>query len=122
MVLSITPKTNLKILTCKGMMLVDLGAVVRVEAISNYSKIYFSNGKTLVVAKVLRWFEEAMGNKTFLRIHRTHLVNRSFIKEYVQNPGRPAAGGTVYLTNGDCIEVSKRKKPLFLKNWYEPAA
>ncbi|MBL7730515.1 MAG: LytTR family transcriptional regulator [Chitinophagaceae bacterium] len=102
------------------MMMVDPGVVVRVEAISNYSRIYFSNGKTLVVAKVLRWFEEAVGDKRFFRVHRTHLVNSSFIKEYIQNPVRPEGGGTLFLTNGDRIEVSKRRRSLFLKSWYEP--
>jgi DNA-binding LytR/AlgR family response regulator len=40
--------------TCTGIELIDINAVIRIEAISNYSKLYFINGKTLVVAKVLR--------------------------------------------------------------------
>jgi len=122
MLCTVTKKADLKILTCKGMVLVDVSSIIRIEAISNYSKIFFTNGKTLVVAKVLRWFEDILEDKRFLRIHRTHIVNRSFIRDYANGTVRSASGGTVYLSNGECIDVSKRKKPLFLKSWYQPAA
>lgn len=122
MICKMTEKVDLKILTCKGMVLVDVNSIIRIEAISNYSKIYFTNGKTLVVAKLLRWFEEILSDGRFVRIHRTHIVNKFFIRDYVVGSLKPARGGQVFLTNGECIEVSKRKKPLFLKSWYQPAA
>jgi len=103
--------------THKGMAIVDINTIVRVEAISNYSKLFFSNNKTLVVSKVLRWFEERLsplsaerqgaGNDVFIRIHRTHLVNKKFIRYYEL--------GKIKLANGECIDVSKRKRTHFFK-------
>jgi two-component system, LytTR family, response regulator len=81
---------------------IDFSTVIRVKALSSYSKLYFSNGKVLVVSKVLRWFEEALA-ENFMRIHRTHLVNKSFIDEYM-------ADGRIRLHTGECIEVSRRKR------------
>lgn len=110
------------LLTSKGQMYIDAETIIRVEAISNYSKIHFINGKTLVVAKVLRWFEQTLANEKFVRIHRAHIVNKKFITTYINGTLRPAQGGKVCLKNGEILEVSKRKKTCFLKSWYHPAA
>jgi two-component system, LytTR family, response regulator len=104
---------------CNGLEVIDISTIIRIEAISNYSKLYFTNGKTLVVAKVLRWFEERLKNneenKTiFLRTHRTHLVNKNFISRY--------ANGKIELHNHQIIEVARRKKNDFLLQWYCNAA
>jgi two-component system, LytTR family, response regulator len=104
---------------CNGLKVIDINTIIRIEAISNYSKLYFTNGKTLVVAKVLRWFEERLKNNTenntlFLRTHRTHLVNKNFISRY--------ANGKIELHNNQIIDVARRKKNNFLLQWYHSAA
>jgi two-component system, LytTR family, response regulator len=103
--------------TCSGIDAIDVNTIIRVEAISNYSKLFFSNGKSLVVAKVLRWFEERLSiqndaeNKTlFLRTHRTHLINKNFIRRY--------SNGKIELCNQQFIGVARRKKSQFLQQWY----
>lgn len=93
-----------------GIAIIDTATIVRIQAISNYSKLFFSDSKTLVVAKVLKWFEEKLGNHDFLRIHRTHLVNKHFIHQY-------SNGGSIQLRNGERLEVSKRRKALFLQSF-----
>ena len=100
--------------TDRGVKLIDIKTIVRIEAISNYSKLFFLNNKTLVVAKLLHWFEEQLSplsaeGEDFIRIHRTHLVNRKFIQCY--------RSGKIKLLNGECLDVAKRKKTLFLKLW-----
>ncbi len=113
---------NILILSvCNGLEIIDINTIIRIEAISNYSKLYFTNGKTLVVAKVLRWFEERLavknstGNKIiFLRTHRTHLVNKNFITRYTN--------GKIELQNHQIIDVARRKKNDFLQQWYYSAA
>jgi two-component system, LytTR family, response regulator len=104
--------TLLMLPTCKGMEKINCNSIVRIEASSNYSKLVFSNGKTLVVAKVLHWFEKQACMDTFLRTHRTHLVNKIFISSYIDG-----TGGQICLLNGERIDVSKRKKSYFLNNW-----
>jgi two-component system, LytTR family, response regulator len=106
---------------CSGIEVIEINSIIHIEAISNYSKIYFTNGKTLVVAKVLRWFEEQLSLKNnedttavFLRTHRTHLVNKNFISRYVN--------GKIELYNHQIIDVARRKKNNFLLQWYYSAA
>lgn len=102
--------TVLLLPTCKGIEIIDVKNIVRIEAISNYSKLYFTNSKTLVVAKVLRWFEAQLPAQQFIRTHRAHFINRDFISLYING-----ASGKVQLLNGDWIEVARRKKTHFLQ-------
>jgi two-component system, LytTR family, response regulator len=91
--------------TCKGIMVIPVQQIIRIQSISNYSKLFFINGKTLVVAKVLRWFQEQTVLCSFVRVHRTHFINTSYIKSYSGNKA-----GLLFLHNGEIISVAKRKK------------
>ncbi|WP_315820725.1 LytTR family DNA-binding domain-containing protein [Paraflavitalea speifideaquila] len=69
------------------MAVVDTASIIRIQAISNYSKLFFTTGRTLVVAKVLKRFEEELAVNDFIRPHRTHLVNKQFILRYIEGEG-----------------------------------
>jgi two-component system, LytTR family, response regulator len=91
--------------TNKGIKPVEEETIIRVEASSNYCKIYFMNEKPLVVAKVLHWFEEKLPTDTFCRIHRTHLVNKQHITAINSNK-------MLILVNGDTVKISRRRRGL----------
>ena len=93
--------------TSKGTLLIPAGQIIRIQSLSNYSKLFFNDGKTLVVAKVLCWFEEQHCLCSFVRVHRSHLVNIVYIKSY--------KAGSLLLHNGEMIAVAKRKKACLLK-------
>ncbi|TMI69399.1 MAG: LytTR family transcriptional regulator [Bacteroidetes bacterium] len=82
---------------------IDIDSIVRIEASSNYSKIY-CKGQALpiVVAKVLRWFEERLPQHSFARVHRTHLVNKKYMVG-IRND-------KVILETGTQIGISRRKR------------
>lgn len=91
--------------TAEGTELVNCKNLIRVEAISNYSRLFFSNGRSLVVAKVLAWFEEKLTEHGFVRTHRSHLVNMHYISKIVMEKQ-----GVLVLKNKEQIAVAKRKK------------
>jgi two-component system, LytTR family, response regulator len=91
--------------TCRGIMVIPVKQIIRIQSISNYSKLFFSNGKSLVVAKVLHWFQLQAVLCSFIRVHRTHFINISYIKSY--SGGKT---GLLLLNNGEIIAVAKRKK------------
>lgn len=97
---------QLTIPTNKGDKLVFINNIVRVEASSSYSRVYFSNEHPLLVAKVLQWFEGQLPNDIFCRIHRTHLVNRMYVSEVFNR-------SLLSLSNGDTVQISRRKKKSF---------
>jgi two-component system LytT family response regulator len=91
--------------TAEGSELVSCSKLVRVEATSNYSRLFFSNGRILVVAKVLAWFEEKLAGHGFVRTHRSHLVNMYYISKI-----RIEKQGILVLKNREEIAIAKRKK------------
>jgi two-component system LytT family response regulator len=86
--------------------------IMRVQAISNYSRIYFADGKIVTVAKVLHWFQDELPVDMFARVHRSHLVNRMFVEKI-----NKAQSGNLVLLNGESITISRRKRMLFLESY-----
>lgn len=77
--------------------------IIRIEASSNYCKIFFNNERPLVVAKVLHWFQDNLPGENFYRIHRTHIVNRIHIAGVEEQ-------SMLRLSNGDMVQISRRRK------------
>jgi two-component system, LytTR family, response regulator len=89
--------------------------VLRIESSSNYSRIFFTNERRpLLVAKVLSYFESTLPACTFTRVHRSHLVNRQYIKEVIDCK---QSGLQIHLVNGEIIGVSRRKKAAFIRSF-----
>lgn len=84
--------------------------LVRIEAESNYSRLILANGKSLFVARVLRKFEDELDRRLFVRTHKTHLVNKSFIISFTGG-----VHASLVLSNGERIPVARRRKNLFAR-------
>ncbi len=79
--------------------------IIRIQAFSNYSRIYFTNGKVIVAAKVLHWFEDSLPETMFARVHRSHLVNRRFVEKI-----KGTRSKSLVLSNGESIAISRRRE------------
>ena len=90
--------------------------LIRVEAFSNYSKLFMANGKTFFVAKVLKKFVEQLSDEVFIRSHKTHLVNKMFVQTYIRGE-LPF----LLLSNGDRIPVSRNRRKLMEQAFLEAA-
>jgi len=93
-----------------GFRLVSCEDVIRLEASSNYTHIYCVGGKKHTVARLLKEYEEQLTPQGFMRIHSSHLVNLSHITQYLRGDG-----GYVVMSDGEQLEVSRRKKNDLLK-------
>jgi two-component system LytT family response regulator len=77
--------------------------IIRIQAYSNYSRIYCSDEQyPITVAKVLQWFQNNLPQQDFIRTHRTHLVNKQYIEKKM--------GNCMLLQNGETICISKRRR------------
>lgn len=85
---------------------VQIDDIIYCKADGNYSTFYFKDLKHVMVAKTLKFYEEILSEYSFIRVHQTYLVNTNFIVGYLNDH--------VKLTNGDLIEVSRRKKSFIL--------
>lgn len=95
--------------TLKGFSIVKLEEIVYCEAQRSYTNFRLVNNKSIVISKPLFDYDRLLSNTIFLRIHKSFLINLMHVKEYIRGEG-----GTVIMSNGMEIEVSRRKKELFL--------
>ncbi|MGZ8550362.1 MAG: LytR/AlgR family response regulator transcription factor [Chitinophagaceae bacterium] len=96
--------------TSDGLEFIPIKNIVHIESSSNYSKLFFSDGKNILVTKLLGEFEEILAAYHFFRVHNSHLINLTYIKKYIRGEG-----GQVVMQNGDVLDVARRKKEEFLK-------
>jgi two-component system LytT family response regulator len=90
-----------------GFEVLEIANIMYCQADDNYTHIFLKEGKKLV-SKTLKYFEQALAESGFARVHKSYLVNVNTIKEY-----KKGKGGSVVLTNGKQIMVSpSRKKEL----------
>ena len=94
---------HLSVATEKGIYFFNPSEIIRLEASSNYTCIYFTNRLPLVIAKILGAYEQTLSHYGFVRTHRSHLVNKSFIR-FVDNTGN------ILMQDASRVEISRRKK------------
>lgn len=87
--------------------MLNIDEIIRCESDSNYTHIKLNSGKRITVTMTLKAIEEKLSSERFVRIHQSHLVNKTEIIEV----GR-GEQSHVLLTNGEKIPVSFRKRPL----------
>jgi two-component system LytT family response regulator len=93
----------------KGFQVVMLEEISHAEAAGNYTNFYFLDDRCICSSRPLHEYEELLNDTSFTRIHKSCLVNLAHVKEYLKGEG-----GTVVLTNGKELEVSRRKKEAFI--------
>lgn len=98
----------------RGAMFLETKSIVRIEAESNYSTLFMADGKKIIVSKVLKQFENILNGHGFARIHRSHLVNSSWIQLY--HFGR----GELRMKNNETLKVSRRRKVEVKKIFIKP--
>lgn len=108
------PKTNhvngkITIPSQDGFEVIETADILFCKADDNYTEIYLNNNKKKLVSKTLKYFEEALSNSSFARVHKSYLVNVNEVVKYVKGKG-----GSVILSNGKEIMVSASKKSQLL--------
>lgn len=91
-----------------GFEVLDINDIVFCKADDNYTEIHLANSKKLV-SKTLKYFELALSEYPFARIHKSYLVNVNEIVKY-----KKGKGGSVVVSNGKEILVSSSKKGTLL--------
>lgn len=91
-----------------GFQVLNIPEILYCKADDNYTEIYLENTKILV-SKTLKYFEDALAEFAFARVHKSYLVNVNEVVKY-----RKGKGGSVVMSNGKELLVSASKKKDFL--------
>jgi two-component system LytT family response regulator len=90
-----------------GFQVLNVSEIVYCKADDNYTQIFLGD-KKILVSKTLKYFEEALAEFHFVRIHKSFLVNINEVTKY-----KKGKGGSVIVSNGKELLVSaSRKKQL----------
>lgn len=84
--------------------------IIRFEAEGCYTKVIFKEGKSKIISRTLKDFEDTLPEEKFFRIHKSHLINLKYVKDYSR-----MGGGFVTMTDGSKVEISRRKAPEFIQ-------
>ena len=81
--------------------------IVHIDGAGDYSNIVLKTGKTYLHTQTLVDLEAELPPQ-FLRVHRSHIVNTDFVESLSRDP---SGTGSLSLTNGDTVPVSRRIMP-----------
>lgn len=101
-------KQQLTLPTLQGFDVVRIEDIVRLQADGNFTQVYLSDGSKKMVCRFLKHFDSLL-EYPFVRVHRSHIVNVSFVKSYQKN-----AGGSLLLADQSEVEISSAYKEAFL--------
>lgn len=83
--------------------------IIRFESDGSYTTVYLSEGKKIIVSRIIKEFEEMLSPEGFIRVHQSHLVNRSHIFCFEKQDS------VITMRDGSAIPVSTRKKEMVLQ-------
>ena len=102
-------KGKLPLPTLQGVIIVDISQIIRCEAEDNYTTVILQNNKKYVISKTMLLLEEFLREYGFIRCHRSHLINPSFIT--FLEKGKSAQ---ITMQNGDHVPWSENYRKQIL--------
>jgi len=103
--LNVTNKKDFKLAlpTLLGTFFYKPADIIRLEGERNYTKFYFTNSTSLLTTYTLKSYEDILLNYGFIRVHKSHLVNKAHVVNYMTD-------GMLTMTDFSKVEVSRRRK------------
>ena len=98
-------RKKIAIQTTEGVNIYKIENIIRCSAESNYTCVYFTNGKKQLSSKTLKEFEELLERSGFERIHYSHIVNLNHLDSYINKDG-----GYVIMSDRSTVPVSQRRR------------
>jgi len=89
--------------THHGLKLVTPQEIIRCEASNNYTIFYLTNNTSITTSKTIKEYEEILAEYNFVRVHKSHLVNLSFVEQLTNKH-------QLLLSNKTLVDVSRRRK------------
>ncbi|HNR85642.1 MAG TPA: LytTR family DNA-binding domain-containing protein [Taishania sp.] len=103
-------KRRLVLKTQESVHVVDLDQIIRLESDRNYTSFYLNDGKSILVSKTLKEYDDLLAGYNFIRVQQSHLINLDYVEKY--NKGN---GGFVVMKDGSEVPLSPAKREIFFK-------
>jgi len=93
----------------EGFVFIKMSDLIYCKGDGAYTYFFLRNDEKITVSKNIGEFEPLLAPRGFFRVHKSYLINLSEMKRYVRGEG-----GYVVMSNGQSVDVSKRRKEAFL--------
>lgn len=88
-----------------GFSIIKVKDIIRCEGERNYSRIFFYNGKSVLISRTLLEFDNMLVSHGFFRIHRSHLISLRNVNRYLKSDG-----GVIEMVDKTQLPVSPKFK------------
>ncbi len=93
-----------------GFEVIEIKDIIFCHAEGAYTNFILKDNKKIMASRPLLDYEQLLESNSFIRVHKSSLININHIKQY-----KRGEGGSVILSNGMEVEVSRRKKEHFIE-------
>jgi len=97
-----------------GFKVMNVDEIIRLEAEDCYTHVFTTKEKKITISRTLKEFEDKVSKDYFFRVHKSHLINLSHIKDYSK-----LDGGCITMSDGVKIQISRRKGAEFAEKFKE---
>ncbi len=104
------PINKIAMPTMEGLQMILIDSILYCESDDNYTTLILKNNKKLIVSRTLKEIEEMLEEYSFVRVHRSYLININEIEKYIKGEG-----GYLVMSDSSTIDVSRSKKEFLLK-------
>lgn len=94
----------------KGLKVVEDDTIMYLDASGNCTTIYFSDGTRYLDTRTLKIYESVLDPDKFFRIHKSHIINLKYLKEFISEDGF-----FVLLKNDVKMPVARNRASDFVK-------
>ncbi len=103
-ILKLSTDRKITLFHARGFKIVREKDIMYLEADNNLTLLYFKDGSTYLDSKTIKVFEEMLSKNEFLRIHKSHIINLNYLKEY-----NNLQGSSVFMEDGKELTVSRAR-------------
>ncbi len=88
-----------------GFAIIKVKDILRCEGERNYTRVFYKDGKSVLISRTLLEFDQLLVPHGFCRIHRSHLINLTSVSRYLKTDG-----GMVEMDDKSHLKVSPKYK------------
>ena len=109
-ILKLSSDRKITLFHARGFKIVREKEIMYLEADNNLTHLYFKDGTHYLDGKTIKVFEEMLNPDSFIRIHKSHIINLDYLKEYSNSQGN-----TVLMEDGKNLTVSRARLNLLIE-------
>lgn len=102
-------ESRLVLHTLEFLQVLQLKEIIYCQSEGGYTNFFLTEGRKIMISKPLKFYDELLPEKWFLRPHQSYLVNIMYVDKFLKS-------GTIVLKDKTEIPVSSRRKDYIIQH------